>query len=302
MGQRAQLPGDRRSLADRRTSVVIATRDRPDSLARTLDELSGLRPVPPIIVVDNASRGDLGWLHRHPARPRVIALPRNRGGAARTVGARASGTPYVAFSDDDSWWDPDALQLAADAFDRHPRLGLVAGRTLVGPQLKLDPVSAAMDSSPLPASGDLPGRPVLGCLACASVVRRRAYLAVGGFRELFLIGGEETLLCYDLAAAGWAVRYLPEVVAHHRPAAERPATLERRARQRRNAALVCWMRRPLGVAAADSWRLARAAGRDRTARAALTGLLRALPVALADRRRLPASVECDIRTLERAYP
>lgn len=288
--------------------MVIATRDRPESLARTLDALSDLCPVPPVIVVDNASRDDPGWLQGHPARPRVVALPANRGGAARTVGVRAADTPYVAFSDDDSWWDPDALWLAADALDRYPRLGLVAARTLVGPRRELDPVSLAMADSPLSGSGDLPGRSVLGCLACAAVVRRSAYLAAGGFRELFLIGGEETLLCYDLAAAGWGVRYLPEVVAHHHPAAERPPTRQRRARQRRNAALVCWMRRPLRSAAADSWRLVRAAGRDRTARAAVTGLLRALPVALADRRRLPARVERDIRTLERsplpdsAYP
>jgi hypothetical protein len=32
----------------------------------------------------------------------------------RTLGVRAATTPYVAFSDDDSWWEPGALQSAAD--------------------------------------------------------------------------------------------------------------------------------------------------------------------------------------------
>ncbi|MDO0931403.1 hypothetical protein QQY66_06815 [Streptomyces sp. DG2A-72] len=36
---------------------------------------------------------------------------------------RHADTPYVAFSDDDSWWTPGALRQAADLLDVHPRLG-----------------------------------------------------------------------------------------------------------------------------------------------------------------------------------
>src|SRR5690606_18581001 len=111
---------------------------------------------------------------------------------------------------------------------------------------------------------------------------------------------EETLLCYDLTAAGWGVRYLDDVVAHHHPAPDRPPSWRRQALERRNAVLVRWMRRPLRVAAADSWRLVRDAGRDRVARAALAGLAQTLPVAFAERRRLPAHVEEAVRVLERA--
>lgn len=284
---------------DRRVSVVIATRDRPLELAGTLECLAALPTRPPVIVVDNASRTGVGWVRDLPAAPQVIALGRNRGGAARTVGARHARTPYVAFCDDDSWWAPDALPIAADALDRHPRLALVAARTLVGPAHRPDPVNAAMAHSPLRAGSGLPGRPVLGALACATVVRRDAYLAVGGFRELLFIGGEETLLCYDLAAAGWALRYLDQVVAHHDPSRARPPAWRRRAVERRNRALVGWMRRPLAVAAADTWQLVREAGRDRTGRSALAGLLRRLPSALADRHRLPPALEREVRALER---
>jgi GT2 family glycosyltransferase len=38
-----------------RVTVVIATRNRPAELARTLSHLAALRPAPPTIVVDNAS-------------------------------------------------------------------------------------------------------------------------------------------------------------------------------------------------------------------------------------------------------
>jgi GT2 family glycosyltransferase len=279
-----------------RVSVVVATRDRPAELLQTLDRLAGLRPSPSVIVVDNASAAPLP---HHPAMSELIRLNRNQGGAARTVGARLATTPYVAFSDDDSWWAPDALQLAADALDRHPGLALVAGQTLVGSSRRPDPLNAALASSPLPASDGLPGRPVLGCLACATVVRRDAFLGVGGFRELLLIGGEETLLCYDLAAAGWALCYLPQVIAHHHPSSMRSPP-RRRAVQRRNHVLTCWLRRPLRVACDETWRLVREAGREPVARAALAGVLRRLPAVLADRRPLPPPVERQVRLLERA--
>jgi GT2 family glycosyltransferase len=283
-----------------RVTVVIATRNRPAELARTLSHLAALRPAPPTIVVDNASDEGVDWLYGHPCAPEVIRLRRNRGAQARTVGVRHARTPYVAFSDDDSWWAPGALGLASDALDRHPGLGLVAGRILIGPERVPDPANLAIAQSPLSGPGHLPGRPVLGCLACGTVVRRTAYLGVGGFPGMFGVGGEETLLCYDLAAAGWAVRYVEQVAAHHYPATTRPPTWRRQALQRRNAALVGWMRRPLPVALADTWHLARTAGRDRVARAALAGLIRALPAALADRCPLPVAVERQVRLLERA--
>lgn len=299
----AEAVGD--SVRDHRVSVVIATRNRPAELARTVGRLSALDPAPPIIVVDNASDVDLRWLDDHPGRPDVVRLPENRGAAARTIGAQRAGTRYVAFSDDDSWWAPRALSTAADTLDRYPEIGLLAARTLVGPQCRPDPLNRAMAASPLrhrPRRGAahraLPGTPVLGCLACAAVVRRSSFLGVDGFPQEFLFGGEETLLCYDLAAAGWEVRYVPEVVAHHHPSPARPERWRRQAADLRNTALIEWMRRPLPVAAAHVWQLARAAGTDRASRMALTGLVRRLPSALAHRRALPPDVEQDVRLLE----
>ena len=282
-------------------SVVIATRDRPAELARTLTRLGRLRPAPPVIVVDNASRAPATGLHRYPVVHEVVRLSRNLGAAGRNVGVQLAPTRYVAFSDDDSWWAPGALPVAARALDQHPALGLVAGHTLVGPAGRPDPVNAALAGSPLPpgpGTADLPGPPVLGCLACATVVRREAYLAVGGFSPLMSVGGEEELLCYDLAAAGWARCYLPQAVAHHHPSPRRAAAWRRAAVQRRNRVLVAWLRRPLPVAAALTTALVRQAPGDRVARTALAGLLRRLPAALAARRPLPPAVEAQVRQLE----
>ena len=132
----------------------------------------------------------------------MIESRRPLGSAARTLGVAAAGTPLVAFSDDDSWWAPGALERAARAFETYPRLGLLAARIVVEPGGRLDPTSRAMRESPLACELALPGPPVLGFLACGAVARRSAVLECGGFHPRYGFGGEEHLLAVDLAAAG----------------------------------------------------------------------------------------------------
>jgi GT2 family glycosyltransferase len=230
----------------------------------------------------------------------LIRLPRNRGAVARNIGVRHAATPYVAFSDDDSWWAQGALHLAELAFERCPRLAVVAARTLVGPEEREDPEAAAMAESPLGRPPDLPGPAVLGFVACAAVVRRRAFLAAGGFSRVLLFPGEESLLAWDLAAAGWRMSYVDHVVAHHHPSTRRPQSTRRRALELRNALLTTLMRRPMQVALAHTRAVVRQAMREPAARRGLAGALRRLPAALAERQRLPAGVERQLALLEAA--
>jgi hypothetical protein len=55
----------------------------------------------------------------------------------------------------------------------------------------------------VPDLPDLPGPPVLGFIACGGIVRRAAFLEVGGFNSRLGVGGEEELLAVDLTARGW---------------------------------------------------------------------------------------------------
>jgi GT2 family glycosyltransferase len=275
-------------------TIVVATQNRRDEVIHTLTHLV---PEAPVIVVDNGSQdGTSEAVRRCFPSVRLIRLERNKGVAARNVGARMARTPFVAFSDDDSWWDAGALDTAAQILRDHPRLALVAARTLVGPNRRLDPVSAEMAASPLPARRDQPGRPVLGFLACASVVRRDAFLKVGGFSQLLFIIGEETLLAYDLAAAGHDLSYVDTVTALHYPSTA--SRSGRRRLQLRNALLISWMRRPLRRAFADTVRLARTAATSADAFGALGAAFLRLPAALASRRKVPARLEHDIQLLE----
>ena len=142
---------------------------------------------------------------------------------------------------------------------------------------------------------------VLGFLACACVVRKEAFLGVGGFSQVLFFIGEERLLSYDLATAGWARRYLPDVIAVHEPSAARPAARLRRQAERRNLLLTARGCACLAsVALAETLRLARDAARDPDDRAALAAVARKLPAALRSRRRLPRQVEQKVRMLAAA--
>ncbi|MEU3216704.1 glycosyltransferase [Streptomyces sp. NPDC006971] len=292
--------GAARPARDARTTVAVITCNRRGSLLRTLDHLAALPEHPPVVVVDNGSTdGTPDAVRAHPSGARLLSPGHNTGALGRNLAVSCATTPYVAFSDDDSWWAPGALSAAGTFFDDHPGLGLLAARTVVEPGRSDDPLNAVLARSPLPARPDLPGRPVLGFLACAAVVRRTAFLEAGGYHELLFFGGEETLLAYDLAAAGWGVVYEPSVVSHHCPdPGERPG---REAVVRRNQLLTTWLRRPLGVALRETAGLLTAGASGRAgARTALYEALARLPAAMRQRRPLPPSIEHQVRVLERA--
>ncbi|APU20088.1 MULTISPECIES: glycosyltransferase family 2 protein [Actinoalloteichus] len=282
------------------TTVVIATRDRAAELHRTLTRLRALRPAPPIIVVDNASSDDTAAGAARIAGVQVIRLRRNLGAAARNLGVTRAATPFVAFSDDDSWWAHDALPSAERILTAHPRVALLAARTLVGPTDSDDPLNQRMAASPLGHPTGLPGPSVLGFLACAAIVRRTAFLEVGGFSRLLHFGAEERLLALDLAAHGWALCYADRVLAHHHPSSARPPASWRLRAERRNNALITWMRRPWHRCAVETADLLHAVPRDRETRRVVAGLLRRLPAALVRRSRLPSEVERRVRILEHA--
>ncbi|WP_229073216.1 glycosyltransferase family 2 protein [Actinoplanes sp. DH11] len=268
-------------------TVVVATRNRRDRLFETLPEHRAR-----VILVDNAS-DDGGPDEIATAFPavEVVRLGENIGAAARNEGVRRAVTPYVAFADDDSYWSPGSLERAAALMDAHPRLGLLSARVLIGPEGRLDPVSAAMAAAPLGTPEGAPGPSILGFLSCAVVVRREAFLAVGGFEPRLFVYGEEALLAMDLAAAGWWLCYDPELEVRHFPLPAGRDTGARRRIEARNRMLTALLRRPAGVVART------VAGAVRESPAAGWDVARALPWAVRHRRPLPPAVERDLTLL-----
>lgn len=292
------VPTQERVIDDRVTIVVI-TSDRRDEVVATLARLSQLSEQPHVIVVDNGSSDGTATAVRdlHPW-VELFGLAANVGAAARNVGVRAARTPYVAFNDDDTWWRHGSLWRAADLLDRHTDVAVVTATILVEPDGFEDPVVQDMRVSPLPTEPDLPGTPLMSILAGASVVRRDAALQVGGFEPRLFIGGEEELFSTDLAAAGWALRHVPELTVHHRASAARDAHLRRR-HGLRNTLWFQWLRRPAWHAARRSAMTLRGAKRDRVTIRAVADAIAGLGWVLFERRVVPEEVAESLALLDR---
>ncbi|WP_447987350.1 glycosyltransferase family 2 protein [Nitrospira sp. Nam74] len=288
------------ALPDCTVTVVVLTHNRAEEVLRTLKRLLSLPERPAIIVVDNGSTdGTADILASRLPGIRIIALERNIGAAGRNVGIREAKTLYVALCDDDTWWAPGSLGLATEALESYPHVAVVTGRVLVGRHRREDRTCQVMAASPLTADSPLPGPPVLGFLAGACMIRRPAFLDVGGFEPRFFLGGEEALVAVDLASAGWYTVYMPEVLIHHYPSSKRDAPARRRLLLR-NALWFTWLRRPLAKALRHTGRVLYSSLQHPQDAVALLHALAGLPWILRHRRCLPHAVEAALLTLDQS--
>ena len=195
-------------------TVVIPVRDRHAELARCL---AGLRDLPHVIVVDDASADPLA-IKRIAAEHGAAAVhrPVNGGpGAARNTGLNAADTDIVVFLDSDCvprpGWLAKLLPHLAD-----PAVGAVAPRIVphengTGWLARYEGASSTLDMGARP-SIVRPGARVPYVPGAALVVRRTA--AGDGFRDGMYVG-EDVDFVWRMNAAGWRVRYEPGAVMGH---------------------------------------------------------------------------------------
>jgi GT2 family glycosyltransferase len=278
--------------------VVMITYQRREEALASVARLVELPERPPVVVVDNGSTdGTAAAIRSRFPQVRMVALGVNRGAVGRNVGVGMLDTPYVAFCDDDTWWEPGSLARAAGLLDSCPRVAVLNARIVVEPSGRDDPIVAELRDSPVPAPPWLPG-PALGSfLAGASVVRRRAFVAAGGFSARLWLGGEEELLATDLISAGWEICYRADVVAHHRASTVRDANLRRR-HGVRNTLWFTWLRRPLAPALSRTAFLARTVPHDRVSALGAWDAVRGVPWLIRQRRPRPAAVEARLKPLD----
>lgn len=289
-----------RSIANR-LAVVVITHDRQAELACTLQRLAEVPDDPVVIIVDNGSTdGTAQYVAATHPDVVLLRLGRNLGAVGRNLGvaaAAARGLDHVAFCDDDTWYEPGALNRAVELLDAHPNVGLLNASIIVEPDGRIDGISEEMARSPLPNRPDLPGAPLLSFLAGVSILRRRAFEEAGGFSPQLWLGGEEELLASDLVRAGWKMRYVPELRAHHRPSISRDAHLRRR-HGIRNTLWFTWARRRPSGAIRRTVHLLAGLPRDLVSAGAITDALAGLPWVLRNRRPVPARMEAGYRLLE----
>lgn len=231
----AEGPGLGEGPSPEQFSVVIATRNRPDDLRRSLDALRGLDPPPgEIVVVDSASReaGEVAEVTRR-AGARGIRLDEPGLSRARNAGAAAARGEILAFLDDDCRVDPGWLAGLRRGF-RDGTVRAVAG-LLLPASLETRAQVRFLRYTHMDRRGFVPRRfhrdvresrhwPLDvwrigsgGNLA----VRRAGFEQLGGFdRGLGLgtpaRGGEDLFLLWRLIGAGDEVAYRPDALAWHR--------------------------------------------------------------------------------------
>nr|WP_062399959.1 glycosyltransferase family A protein [Pseudonocardia sp. AL041005-10] len=115
-------------------TVVVATRNRPESLARCLRAvLASDHPALSVVVVDNDpddERTELAVRAAGSDRVRYVREPRRGASVGRNRGLAEARTEIVAFTDDDTEVDPAWASRIAGAFAADPELACVSGPVL----------------------------------------------------------------------------------------------------------------------------------------------------------------------------
>jgi len=236
-------------------SVVIITRNRRDALGVVLDRLADL-PVDEILVVDNGSADGTGELVRsHGDRVRLLEPGENTGIAGRNLGAREARGEFLLMLDDDAYPLPGAVEALVAALRANPRLAaagaLVRDVDGEGRVVKLDELGTFDWWLRAGHEGDPPpeGFPAFFFPEGASMLRRSAYLDVGGFFEPYFVFSSEIDLAARLFEAGWDVRYFPTAVVDHMKAPSGRGDEAALYYRIRNHLWYLWLRFPAPVAA-----------------------------------------------------
>jgi GT2 family glycosyltransferase len=203
-----------------RLTVIIATRDRPDSLVRLIQSLAPqLRPDErELIVAENgtpapaALPGDLtAFAHLHDSRPGKCRVQNRAIQAARGE--------VLIFLDDDLTAGARYLDAVEEFFGAHPEFAAMAGRVLPAedPAARAGAMWVYLDL-PIVDYGDQIVE-VRGVMGANMAYRAGALKQVGPFDERLGPGAggheEETEMCARLRRAGFRIGYAPGAVVYH---------------------------------------------------------------------------------------
>jgi N-acetylglucosaminyl-diphospho-decaprenol L-rhamnosyltransferase len=234
-------------------SAVILAFNRAEEVEHTLDRLAG-ESLHEVIVVDS---GDDDTSERALARGGNVRVVQTAdiGAAARNVAAEQAEGELLLMLDDDSYPVSGCVETLREAFERDPGLGLAAGLVLdvdqEGRVLRADEVGTFDWFLRAGHHGSVPrdGIPTFFFPEGGCMVRRDAFLEVGGFFDPYFFTVSEVDVATRLIGRGWDVRYLPAAAFEHRKApAGRSAARTLRFRVR-NQIWYFWIRFPASVAA-----------------------------------------------------
>jgi GT2 family glycosyltransferase len=188
-------------------AAVVSTLTARNELGLVLDALAEL-PVDEVIVVENGPNPQLeGRTRIHVLRP-----GRNLGIGARNLAARETDAELLLFLDDDSYPLPGAVDELVGAFQAQPRLGVGGGLVRDVDLEQGTEIERGTNTFDFWLGGDSEGPegvPAFFFPEGACMVRREAFLEVGGFFEGYFHTEAEIDLATRMLGQGWDVRYFP---------------------------------------------------------------------------------------------
>jgi len=222
-------------------SVVICTRDRPESLKATLDSIAEQHyPSFDVLVVDQSRGVETRRLVEDVRRviPMIGYLHLDTAGLSRAynAGVRSTESALLAFTDDDVVAPPLWLRSIATAFAEHPAVSLLYGQVLIPPErVSRESRDGVTPGLPIPERLVLDrhhGFRVFG-MGANFAARRQLFDRVGGFDEVLGGGGplqssQDFDFMYRVFRSGESTLLEPEVVVYHygfRSTAEWPSTV-----------------------------------------------------------------------------
>lgn len=187
-------------------TTVVLSFNRRQALLDTLKTIQA-SPVTgqrPIVVVDNASAdGSADAAER--ITPHVVRLERNIGVSGFNRGVEEAESDLVLILDDDARPDAGSLASAIALMERSTGLAAVA----------LHPRHPATGRSEWPFATGMKARGEWPVMGCGNLVRRGAWLAVGGYEDRFFLYRNDTDLAMKLLGAGYDVHFNPAWVVWH---------------------------------------------------------------------------------------
>lgn len=195
-------------------SVIIPTADRQDLLHRAVRSVLGQTyPAAKIIIVDNGLVCAELTID-DPAIEVIRTAPRLGVGKPRNIGAQYCKTEYMAFLDDDDYWEKDYLEKVMDCFSRSGADVVVAQQKHYGPD------GALISGKVFPVQPRALRKIFYGSLGFGGTnitVKKEAFMAVGGFDEK-LPASEDRDLAARFITADMKIVGQPEavvIVGHH---------------------------------------------------------------------------------------